>query len=455
MNFPNLKNVHVPDDHPYLVEDKGVIYDKNMKHIYFVNEDVTDIVLPDTIEEIQTSIHALNSITISSNVKANIGRSLVHIEGIDNIIFDEANPYMVYQDGVIYDKETMDLLFIKRDLEHLSLDEQTQGFDKVSLYNLSLSSIELNEHITDQDFLMLEPLYNLQTISVSDDNPYIEEVDGLIYSEDLSRLLYIPKAIEKEIITIPASVTQIDLNPWLHFPNVGQIEVAEDNPNFTSLNGMIYNKSLTELLFVNLEDMADTYQMPDQLQASYDMFYSIADTHSSIYIGRDYEFVYEPDDPPYFIDPISTLVYQYDEINIHADSPYYDADYHIITNLDQDLLIALTGNRTAYEIPSYIDAISPHVFIEPKDIESLVVSSNLSYLPDTVFAMESLNSLTIKGFNLLNVQGLEDNDLFNYLGDNYHYYFASSDLIVYVEAAMIGAYERHPFWSLYDIRMIE
>jgi hypothetical protein len=69
--------------------------------------------------------------------------------------------------------------------------------------------------------------------------------------------------------------------------------------------------------------------------------------------------------------------------------------------------------------------------------------------------MESLNSLTIKGFNLLNVQGLEDNDLFNYLGDNYHYYFASSDLIVYVEAAMIGAYERHPFWSLYDIRMIE
>jgi len=455
MNFPNLKNVHVPDGHPFLIEENGVIYDKEMKNIYFVNEDVTDIVLPDTIEEIQTSIHELNSITISSDVKANIGRSLFLIKNIDNIIFDEANPNMVYQDGAIYDKETMDLLFVKRDLEHLSLDEQTQGFDKVNLYNLSLTSIELNEHITDQDILMLEPLNNLQTISVSDDNPFIEEVAGLIYSKDLSRLLYIPKAIEKETITIPASVTQIDINPWLHYPNVGQIEVAEENPNFTSLNGMIYNKSLTELLFVNLDDTADTYQMPDQLQASYDMFYSIADTHSSIYIGRDYEFVYEPDDPPYFIDPISNLVSQFDEINIHADSPYYDDDYHIITNFDQDLLIAFTGNRTAYEIPSYIDAISPHVFLEPKDIESLVVSSNLSYLPDTVFTMESLNSLTIKGFNLLNVQGLEDNDLFNYLGDNYHYYFASSDLIVYVEAAMIGAYERHPFWSLYDIRMIE
>lgn len=453
--FPNLKNIHVPDDHPYLIEDNGVIYNKEKTHIHFVNEDVTDIVLPHTIEEIQTSIHDLNSITISSQVKADIGESLFHIEHIDNIIFDEANPYMVYQDGAIYDQETMDLLFIKRDIEHLSLNEQTESLDKANLYNLSLNSIELNEHMTDQDLLMLEPLYNLHSITVDEDNPYIVEVDGLIYSKDLSRLLYIPKAIEKETITIPASVTEIDLNPWLHFPNVGRLEVEESNPNFRSIDGIIYNKSLTELLFVHLDDLSDTYHMPDQLQASYDMLFGVGDNHSSVNIGRDYIFVYEPDEPPYYIDPMSNLVFHFDEINIHSDSPYYDGDYHIITNLEQDLLIALTGNNSSYEIPSYIDTISPYVFSKPKDIQTLTVSSNLSYLPDSVFAMESLDTLTIKGFDLLKVQGLEENDLLNYLGDHYHYYFTSSDLIVYVEAAMVGTYERHPFWSLFDIRIIE
>jgi hypothetical protein len=452
--FPKVTNIHVPDGHPYFIEEDGVIYDKAMEQIIFVNEDVKDLILPDSIQGVQTGIHALDSVTIGPNHQENMINIIRQIESIDTLILDDQNPYMTYQDEVIYSQETNKILYIKNDLESLVLDEKTSNFGNINYQRLSLTDIHLNQHINEEDVIKLRSIGSLEGVTVDENNPYIQEVDGLIYSKDLSRLLLIPKAIEKSTITIPASVSNIALSSFLLLPNVGELIVAEDNPIYASLNGVIYDKALTEILFVQYKEEQANYQMPDTLE-SYSMLGNLVGDTESIYIGKDYPFFIEPLYGKYYTDPLTQYMYQFDTIEIHEDSPFYHDEYKIITNLDQTILLAFTGNESTYEIPSYIESLSPFYFMNRDNIEHLVVSSDLLVLSDSVFSMENLASLTIKGFNVLHVEGLEETDILNQIGDNYHYDFASSDLIVYVEQAMLSQYQTHPFWSLYDIRPIE
>ncbi|MDE7162476.1 MAG: leucine-rich repeat protein [Clostridia bacterium] len=56
--------------------------------------------------------------------------------------------------------------------------------------------------------------------------------------------------ISLKSISIPASVTTIDTSSIAYCNNLERIDVAEDNPEFTSVDGIVYNKSVTENVFV-------------------------------------------------------------------------------------------------------------------------------------------------------------------------------------------------------------
>jgi hypothetical protein len=49
-------------------------------------------------------------------------------------------------------------------------------------------------------------------------------------------------------VTIPNSVTSIGEYAFLFSANLVSIEVGTSNPNYSSLNGVLYNKAQTELL---------------------------------------------------------------------------------------------------------------------------------------------------------------------------------------------------------------
>ena len=74
-NCPNLVELNVSPTNSYFVEEDGILYDKDMKKIVFVNQTRLSevIVLPDTLEEIGSQIFKNNKIikelTIPSSVK--------------------------------------------------------------------------------------------------------------------------------------------------------------------------------------------------------------------------------------------------------------------------------------------------------------------------------------------------------------------------------------------------
>ena len=120
-------------------------------------------------------------------------------------------------------------------------------------------------------------------ILVSSENPVISVVDGVVFNKDGTRLIACPcnKAGAYEIpqgvleigihafencndlteVTIPASVVSIVGNPF----DYAQLELklAPENPEFSLIDGVLFDKTGTKLLVYPCGRPGDTYEVPE------------------------------------------------------------------------------------------------------------------------------------------------------------------------------------------------
>lgn len=85
---------------------------------------------------------------------------------------------------------------------------------------------------------------NITAIRVAEENQHFSAVDNVLYSKDRTRLVFCPA---KTTVTLPASLT-IAPSHYEFSSRVEHIEVDPGNPNFTAVDGILYNKDLTKLL---------------------------------------------------------------------------------------------------------------------------------------------------------------------------------------------------------------
>lgn len=117
------------------------------------------------------------------------------------------------------------------------------------LYNIfsgcsSLKTIELPSSLISYDPFAFESCNNLVAINISEDNPYYSSFDGVLYDKAQTNMKVIPQGLTE--ITIPPSVGTI--YPIYDSPNLQSIHVSENNPYFSSINGVVYNKDQTQLI---------------------------------------------------------------------------------------------------------------------------------------------------------------------------------------------------------------
>ena len=119
-------------------------------------------------------------------------------------------------------------------------------------------------------------------IQVSSGNPAISVIDGVVFNKECTRLIACPcdKAGTYEIpegvleiganafencsdltcVTIPASVAAIEGNPF----DYAQLELtlSPENPNFSLIDGVLFDKTGTKLLVYPQGRPGDTYEIP-------------------------------------------------------------------------------------------------------------------------------------------------------------------------------------------------
>ena len=117
---------------------------------------------------------------------------------------------------------------------------------------------------------VFEGCTSLRAIMVDEANPNYRSVDSVLYTKDLTKILRIPYAKADDYtlpntiteitsslfegcaalpeINIPASVVTIDVFAFADCAALTAINVDANNPNYCSIDGVLYNKDVTELI---------------------------------------------------------------------------------------------------------------------------------------------------------------------------------------------------------------
>lgn len=474
-NFPNLKNIHVPEGHTYLIEEDGIIYDINKENILFINESVKDLVIQDSVKSLSPymkDVH-FDSIHLSQGVDEDFLENSIDDYTTDSISIDPNNPYIKIEDGIIYDIDESKILYIDPSLESLILKPTIESISLSINRSNNIKEITLNERVAilpNMDRFLL-----LESISLHENNPNYQIIDGWLYRNDMSGLYleWIPVASDMTTINIPKDVGENGLYVLKSYDqiidsNISWYEVDEENAFYQSIDGIIYDKNGERIQHIPPSYSSVQYHMPDTFVDMEDLSSMVISDFlgnmTSIHINENYEFYYKKievgedsfGNMTYFydFDRLTEYLHLVDTVTTNPDAPYYDENYQIIRSLDWRTLLAFTGNHGTYEVPIYINDFRVNLFSDSTQVNHLIFNNTFNEIPDEVFSVDSLESITIKGTQVMNVEGFSDEMLHN-IGDSFHYYCGSSDIIIYVDVSMVETYQNHPFWSFYEIRAIE
>ena len=218
-----------------------------------IPDEIADVAITQIAQDAFTDCTRITSVTVPGTVSTIGNRTFVRMTGLKEIVFQEGVGRIA--PGAFSDCTALNRIVIPASCT--SIDES--AFD--TCYEIAFE--------------------------VSPDNPVYKSVDGALLTKDGAKLVYAPGNVTT--YTIPDSVTEIaryafgagqslgtvklasvtvsesvETIPESAFAfGFGAVNVDEGNPNFSSENGVLYNKDRTELLHV--PTTATAFTVPDSV----------------------------------------------------------------------------------------------------------------------------------------------------------------------------------------------
>ncbi len=88
----------------------------------------------------------------------------------------------------------------------------------------------------------------LTSITVDEDNKYYSSQDGVLFNKDKTELIHYPQGKIATSYKIPSSVESIGSGAFSGCYNLTSITVDENNLNYSSQDGILYNKDKTQII---------------------------------------------------------------------------------------------------------------------------------------------------------------------------------------------------------------
>ena len=151
-------------------------------------------------------------------------------------------------------------------------------------FTTTVKSITIPATVTEIETEMFDTCYGLETINIEEGHPSLKSVDGVLFDKDMTKLLIYPKDSKRTEYTVPEGVREIatyafDDNRVLETLNlpasfteafyqsfisrsIANINVAEGNPYLTSVDGILFNKNMTELVYFGSGRTQKEYTIP-------------------------------------------------------------------------------------------------------------------------------------------------------------------------------------------------
>lgn len=105
----------------------------------------------------------------------------------------------------------------------------------------------------------------LASIVVTEGNPNFSSGDGVLFNKNKTTLIRYPIGQTKKTYTIPNSVSEIGYGAFDDCSALASIVVAEGNPNYSSEDGVLFNKNKTKLIKYPLGKTQKEYVIPNSV----------------------------------------------------------------------------------------------------------------------------------------------------------------------------------------------
>lgn len=289
----NLNSIIVDENNSKFKTEDGVLFDKGKTSIivYPAKKTQSSYTVPDSVVSIGANSF-LNCKDLSTII---IPRSVTSIEkgafqGCTNLksVMADNNTQYLGENGVLYNKAKTNIIVYpskKNEASYTIPGSVTVIEDNQFNGNSNLTSIVISSSISSIFTGAFIACNNLDTLNVVDDNMYYSSVDGILFNKEKTSLISYPvNKIEKSYtipsgvssiaidafksnrnlmtINIPSSVKTIEGNPFLECTNLEKIVVDDNNSNFSSLDGVLFNKQKTEILAYPRNKAEKSYNIP-------------------------------------------------------------------------------------------------------------------------------------------------------------------------------------------------
>ena len=359
----------------------------------WTNSEITSIILPDSITSIAwgafTNLQKIVSVTIPKNVSTMYGTSFSGGNSFVSINVDSANPSFSSVDGVLYDKNKTKIVAFPSGKDSSNWSMPT------TVTTIGDHSFAGNQKIT--------------RLSIPNG---VTTIEGTPFND--SRNL-------AEVV-IPSTVIEIQAPQALSWNNrdLKSIEVDSNNPNYSSSEGVLFNKNKTILFRYPQGKLDITYNVPTTVETLYQSSFSGQTQLKTLILPNSLKtilaqafwatYALTSIDIPQSVTSISTssLFYGSDfleSINVAASNPNYKSVDGILFSKDGSVLIHYPANKvgTSYTVPSQVKTISEWAF-QAASLDTVILPEGITEIQEYAFYLSEIKALTIP--NSVNVLGV-------------------------------------------------
>lgn len=252
--YYGLKQIDVHPNNNTYCSINGVLYDKNMTTIYRCprNINISEFIIPDSVSNIYKYAFKcaknIKALTISDKV-SDIGDYSFSDCDIKTLIIEEGTKKIT--NSMIVSRTTLETIKLPNSID--KIDNPTDSFSDGVFENcINLKEINITPNIKS---IGNRAFYNCKSLVSLEIPNEVTTIGELCFGNCIS--------INK--IYIPDSVTKIiGRNPFLGCTNLENIEVSKNNINYTSIEGVLFNKSTTSLISYPCGKKAICYTTPNK-----------------------------------------------------------------------------------------------------------------------------------------------------------------------------------------------
>ena len=239
-NIWSLGSIHfetiiVDEDNPHLTSVDGCLFSKDKTEFLYYpsNKSGSEYAIPEgtvRVDGLGLWSTRLKKITIPASVK---DLSAIALDTLEEIIVEEGNTVYATEDGVLYGPCT----------------EGGPGMENISGYGILLYPAQKSDKTS---FTVPEEVNGKKVTIIGAKaffrQEYLKEInlsDNIIGAGNQA-FIYCKRLQE---ITIPQNMTEIDISsPFTGCSDLTSIDIAEENPRFKSIDGVMFSKDGTRLV---------------------------------------------------------------------------------------------------------------------------------------------------------------------------------------------------------------